>query len=93
MVFPALASRMPEFAESHQHKESHKLIHQGLDDYCDYLKKVKSAPNQYDAAHLQSLMNSLGKVLFKHLEEEETSLGKDNMQKYWTLEELKRLPM
>ena len=92
-VFPALAERMPEFAEDHEHKESHKLIHDGLDKYCDYLKLVKSAPNKYDGAHLQSLMDSLGSVLFKHLEEEERSLGKENMQKYWTLEELKRLPM
>ena len=93
MVFPALGARMPEFREGHEHKESHRKIHDGLEAYCEYLESVKQKPETYDASKLQKIMTDLGNVLFVHLDEEEESLGKDNMQKYWTLQEIAALPM
>lgn len=93
MVFPALAQRMPEFAAAHEHTASHVKIHDGLERYTTYLDAAKRAPEKYKADELKEIMDALASVLFPHLEDEERSLKKENMQKYWTLEELKRLPM
>jgi len=38
-------------------------------------------------------MDSWREVLFRHLDEEVQDLGKENMLKFWTLEEMRRLPI
>jgi hypothetical protein len=38
-------------------------------------------------------MDSWGTVLWSHLEQEVKTLGAENMRKYWTIEEMRRMPM
>lgn len=92
-IFPVLAERMPEFRAENEHPESHLKIHAGLDHFTEYLKFVKSAPNKYSPVELRSRMQAFHDVLFNHLDDEEKSLKRPNMEKYWTLEEVKQLPM
>ncbi|KAH8916076.1 hypothetical protein BT69DRAFT_1355996 [Atractiella rhizophila] len=90
-VFPVLAERMPEFRD--EHPQSHRAIHDGLDRYEAYLDKCRKDPSKLDPAELKALMESFEQVLFKHLDEEVQSLRWDNIKKYWTLEELRNIPM
>jgi len=38
-------------------------------------------------------MESWGEVLWTHLDQEVETLGANNMRKYWTKEEIARIPM
>jgi hypothetical protein len=89
--FPVLAERMPEFTEDDQHAASHHLIHEALDALEAWLKHVKRDEKEYSTEKMKEMLQALGKPLFKHLGEEETSLGMENMQKYWTLDEVNGL--
>ena len=42
---------------------------------------------------MKEKMDSWGEVLWKHLDQEVETLGAENMRKYWTLDEMKRMPM
>jgi len=42
---------------------------------------------------LREKMDSWGEVLWKHLDQEVETLGAENMRKYWTLEEMRKMPM
>lgn len=46
-----------------------------------------------DGEEVQKLMEAFGAVLRKHLDEEVQTLRADNMRKYWSLDEMRRLPM
>jgi hypothetical protein len=39
------------------------------------------------------VMESFEKILWQHLDEEVVQLGAENMRKFWTIDELKMLPM
>lgn len=70
-----------------------KEIHAGLDKYEAYLVKCTQQPSKYSADELRAIMKSFEEVLFLHLDEEVLSLKGKNMSKYWTLDEIARLPM
>jgi hypothetical protein len=38
-------------------------------------------------------MEGFGKVLWQHLDEEVQTLKAENMRQYWSVEEMRRLPM
>lgn len=87
------ASLLPSSAASHLDPESHRQIHAGLDAYHALLVSWKSNPSAYSPKDLRANMDSWREVLFRHLDEEVADLGKENMLKFWTLEEVKRLPI
>ncbi|KAK4057238.1 hypothetical protein OIO90_001733 [Microbotryomycetes sp. JL221] len=86
-IFPILAKKMPEFGDAHP--EEHKAIHEGK---ALSLFGCKS-PEQFSADEMRRILTSWGPVLFYHLDAEVESLKPDNLRKYWTLEEVRRLPM
>ncbi|KAL7413259.1 hypothetical protein BDY24DRAFT_340841, partial [Mrakia frigida] len=91
-MFPLLSKRMTaSFGETHP--ESHRQIHAGLDAYHALLVSWKSNPSAYSPKDLRANMDSWREVLFRHLDEEVADLGKENMLKFWTLEEVRRLPI
>lgn len=95
-VFPMLAAKMPEFKAGPNAAEllrQHKEIHRGLDVFEEYLKKCRSGETELDLKTLKLKMDTWGEVLWKHLDQEVKTLGAENMRKYWTLEEMKRMPM
>lgn len=71
----------------------HKQIHAGLEKLEDYLMKCRSGEEDLRREEVKRLMESFGGVLWQHLGEEVETLGAENMRKYWTPEEMKRLPM
>ncbi|KAK6363761.1 hypothetical protein TWF730_001176 [Orbilia blumenaviensis] len=95
--FPILAKKMPAFQKHNkEHGEMiahHRQIHKGLEKFEDYVNACKSGEKDFVASDMLELMESFEKVLWQHLDEEVQQLGAENMRKYWTLEELKTIPM
>ncbi|KAJ1304764.1 hypothetical protein OPQ81_005902 [Rhizoctonia solani] len=92
-VFPVLAQKMPSFANNERHKNSHKVIHGGLDKLKDLVTGWKAEPTTFSPTTLRSCLDEFKPPLFKHLEEEVRDLSAENLKKYYTLEEVDRLPM
>jgi hemerythrin-like domain-containing protein len=98
-VFPVLAKRMPEFKNGPKYKgaaellRQHKEIHDGMDVFQLYLKQCESGEVDFDLRVLKTKMESWGTVLWTHLDQEVKTLGAENMRKYWTVEEMRRMPM
>jgi len=89
-LFPMLAQRMPEFSQNEKHKTSHKQIHDGLDKLSALVKKWKKDTTTYSPSELLACLESFREVLFRHLDEEVSDIGGENMRKYWTLDEMDR---
>ena len=87
---------MPEFKAGRNAAElltQHKEIHQGMDVFEEYLRSCRDGETELELKVLKQKMDSWGEVLWKHLDQEVKTLGADNMRRYWTLEEMKRMPM
>ncbi|OBR13499.1 hemerythrin HHE cation binding domain-containing protein [Colletotrichum higginsianum IMI 349063] len=93
-VFPMLARRMPEFrAGRAELLRQHKEIHRGLDGFEEYLGRCRSRETELELAVLKEKMDSWGGVLWTHLDQEVKTLGAENMRRYWTMEEVRNMPM
>lgn len=58
-----------------------------------YLMDCRSGEKELRLDEMKKVMDSFGKVLWDHLDDEVRTLGAENMRKYWTPEEMRRLPM
>lgn len=87
---------MPEFKAGKNAAEllrQHKEIHKGMDVFEKYLNEVRSGERELELSVLKEKMDSWGTVLWTHLDQEVKTLGAENMRKYWTMEEMRRIPM
>jgi len=94
--FPLLATKMPEFKTGKNAAEllrQHKEIHKGMDQFEEYLNRCRTGETELELRVLKEKMDSWGGVLWKHLDQEVKTLGAENMRKYWTIAEMKRMPM
>ncbi|TAQ85048.1 hypothetical protein B7494_g6622 [Chlorociboria aeruginascens] len=94
-IFPILAAKMPEFKSGKNAAEllrQHQEIHKGMDLFEEYLEACRSGELDFEFKVLKVKM-LWGDVLWKHLEQEVKTLGAENMRKYWSLEEMRRMPM
>lgn len=96
--FPVLARKMPEFKAGKGNGAAellrqHREIHKGMDVFEEYLKACKSGETELQLSVLKTKMESWGTVLWTHLDQEVKTLGAENMRKYWTLDEMKNMPM
>ncbi|KAI1465118.1 uncharacterized protein F4812DRAFT_439630 [Daldinia caldariorum] len=99
-IFPVLARRMPEFRTDGKGGKNaaellrqHEEIHKGMEGMQKYLRSCRDGEQDLDMATLKSQMETWGTVLWTHLDQEVTTLGAENMRKYWTAEEIRRIPM
>ncbi|MCJ1354793.1 MAG: hypothetical protein MMC33_004783 [Icmadophila ericetorum] len=92
-VFPMLAKKMPEFRKELHLLTQHKAIHKGIDKMEAYLQNCNSGETDFRMDELKAIMDSYGDVLWAHLDEEVQTLGAENMRKYWTIEEMRNMPM
>lgn len=92
-IFPVLARKMPAFKKELELLSQHKQIHNGLDKFEDYLQKCRSGEKELRLDELKKVMESFGTVLWQHLDDEVKELRAENMRKYWTMDEMRRLPM
>ncbi|GJC80752.1 hypothetical protein ColLi_03590 [Colletotrichum liriopes] len=93
-VFPMLARKMPEFRGGRAELlRQHKEIHKGLDGFEEYLHRCRSRETELELSVLKEKMDSWGGVLWTHLDQEVVTLGAENMRRYWTMEEVRNMPM
>jgi len=95
-IFPILATKMPEFKNGRNAAEllrQHKEIHRGMDGLEEYLNRCRSGETVLELRVLKEKMDSWGEVLWKHLDQEVKTLGAENMRRYWTIDEMRRMPM
>ena len=84
---------MPAFQKELELLTQHKEIHRGMDKMEAYLNDCKAGKRDFQMGELKDIMESFGTVLWSHLSDEVAQLSPDNMRKYWSLEEVRRLPM
>ncbi|KAK4544437.1 hypothetical protein LTR36_004328 [Oleoguttula mirabilis] len=92
-IFPVLARKMPAFKKELELLTQHKQIHKGLDKFEAYLGQCRSGERELRLEEMKAVMETFGKVLWAHLDDEVKELRAENMRKYWSAEEMRRLPM
>lgn len=97
-IFPVLARKMPEFRSGKGNGaaellQQHRQIHKGMDVLEDYLRKCRSGEADLELSVLKEKMDTWGEVLLKHLDQEVETLGAENMRKYWTIQEVRQIPI
>ncbi|KUI64936.1 hypothetical protein VM1G_00379 [Cytospora mali] len=98
-IFPVLARKMPEFQSGGKGRRAaellrqHKDIHRGMDLMEAYLRQCRRGEVELEMRALKDKMDTWGAVLWKHLDQEVEVLGAENVRKYWTVEEIRRIPM
>ena len=97
-LFPLLARKMPEFKSGSgkgaaELLRQHREIHAGMDVFEDYLRRCRNRETELEMGVLKEKMDTWGAVLWKHLDQEVKTLGAENMRKYWTLQEVRSLPI
>jgi len=92
-IFPVLAKKMPAFRHELQMRSQHKEIHKGLVELQRYLEEVRTGERELVLRELKGVMDGFGTVLWAHLDDEVKELGAENMRRYWTVEDMRRMPM
>lgn len=92
-IFPVLARKMPLFRDDLQMKSQHKEIHTGLVVLEKYLGECMGGERELVLKELKGVMDGFGGVLWQHLGDEVEQLGAENMRLFWTMEEMRRMPM
>ncbi|KAL7269969.1 hypothetical protein RUND412_007338 [Rhizina undulata] len=92
-VFPNLATRMESFRPEVHLLQQHAKIHDGLDNFVEYLEECKRGERDLRHEEIKKIMDEFGEVLWAHLDDEVKELGAENMRKFWTLEEVGRMMM
>jgi hemerythrin-like domain-containing protein len=94
-IFPILGERMPPFAINGEHGGAHLMshegIHEGLVKLEELVRKFKSDPTSYSPKEMRDCLDGFRQVLFEHLDEEVEDLKGENLKKYWTLEEIRKI--
>ena len=90
--FPVLAKKMPAFRRELELLTQHKHIHAGLVKLRDYIEACRSGERELRMDEIKAIMDSFGTVLWQHLDEEVKTLGAENMRRYWTVQEMSRIP-
>ncbi|KAK8081441.1 hypothetical protein PG996_000222 [Apiospora saccharicola] len=73
--------------------KQHRDIHKGMEMLEEYLTACRSGESDLDMRVLKTKLETWADVLWTHLDQEVKTLGAENMRKYWTQDEMKRLPM
>ena len=84
---------MPAFRAELDLLSQHRQIHNGLDKFEAYLEACREGERELRWEELSEVMNGFGEVLWKHLDEEVRELGAENMRRFWSLEEMRVMPM
>lgn len=84
---------MPAFRKELELLTQHKQIQAGIEKLEAYLGQCRSGEKDLRTEQMKEIMDSFGDVLWSHLDDEVKELGAENMRKYWTIEELRQMPM
>lgn len=90
--FPVLARKMPGFDGDGFAKVQHREMHKGLDALRPYLMACQRGTEDLRRTEVRRLLDSFGGILWKHMDEEVVALGAENMSKYWTRDDMQKMP-
>ena len=82
---------MPGFNDSEVLITQHEQIHEGLEALEGYLRGCQSGERELRMEEVKGVMDGFGGVLWEHLDEEVRMLGAENVRRYWTLDEVRRM--
>ncbi|RYC59286.1 hypothetical protein CHU98_g6942 [Xylaria longipes] len=71
----------------------HVEIHHGMDGLRVYLRACLSGETELSMSALKAQLDTWGAVLWTHLDQEVKTLGAENMRRYWSLDEMRRMQM
>ncbi|TKA83170.1 hypothetical protein B0A55_00691 [Friedmanniomyces simplex] len=92
-IFPVLARKMPAFQKELELLTQHKQIHAGLEKFEEYLDQCRSGERELRLEEMGKVLETFGTVLWSHLDDEVRQLRAENMRRFWSAEEMRRLPM
>lgn len=92
-IFPVLAKKMKFFNPKEHALKQHQGIHNGVEALEEWVQEVKEGSREFQLKELKVVMDGFGQVLWAHLEDEVRELGAENMRKYWSVQEMRRMPM
>ncbi|KAH7130488.1 hypothetical protein B0J11DRAFT_430471 [Dendryphion nanum] len=92
-IFPVLAKKMPAFRKELELLSQHREIHKGLDRLEEYVEACRSGERELRLGELKGILDGFGDVLWQHLDDEVKQLGAENMRRFWSVEEMRRMPM
>lgn len=84
---------MPEFNKEVELLTQHQEIHKGLDRFQEYLTDCKVGRSELRMDEMKGLMDRFGGVLWLHMDDEVEQLRAEKMRKYWSLQEMRKMPM
>lgn len=64
-----------------------------MDELGGLVKAWKKEPSTYSPTAMRACLDGFRKVLYEHLDQEVEDLKGENLKKYFTLEEIERLPI
>lgn len=73
--------------------QQHVEIHKGMEGLREYLRKCLSGETELQMSVLKTQLDTWGTVLWTHLDQEVRTLGAENMRRYWTLDEMRKVRM
>ena len=92
-IFPVLAQRMPVFKQEMELLEQHQQIHKGVAELEKYVRACRVGERELRLEEMKVVLDGFREVLWQHLDEEVENLGAENMRKYWTVQEMQKMPM
>ncbi|KAI1739905.1 hypothetical protein F4680DRAFT_420530 [Xylaria scruposa] len=90
---------LPPEGEKKENREAAELlrqhveIHRGMDGLRAYLRSCLSGETELHMPALKAQLDTWGAVLWTHLDQEVKTLGAENMRRYWSLDEMRRMRM
>ncbi|KAI1423571.1 hypothetical protein F5Y12DRAFT_756794 [Xylaria sp. FL1777] len=73
--------------------QQHVEIHKGMDGLREYLQRCLSGETELQMGTLKAQLDTWGTVLWTHLDQEVRTLGAENMRRYWSVDEMRKLRM
>jgi hypothetical protein len=64
-----------------------------MDEFEAYLRRCKTGECELSLSVLKEKMDSWGEVLLKHLDQEVEALSAERMRRYWTVSEMRAIPI
>jgi hypothetical protein len=84
---------MPAFANKDILVAQHKVIHSGLEKLESHAQSCLQGRTDLCWHEVKDILDSFGTTLWDHLDEEVRQLGAEETRKYWTAQEMTRMPM
>lgn len=84
---------MPAFADGERLVTQHRAIHEGLGKLEYYALNCLQGNVDSTYGEIKEILDSFGSILWEHLDEEVEALGAEQTRKYWSAEEMNKMPM